>query len=203
MCNSKDYFDTILRLLEREDQLTNSRMTWYLTIQGFVIAAVAFIFSSDFKFVDLRIISVILLAIACILISFTLFVSVLRARNAKKIVIKKWYELTKIKKIINNNFPDPKGDISKLSYLTPGLWVPTIFIIFWFIVIIFISHTNFKSDGTCQFQSNFNLISVIVSIIACAMIASLIYTIISNSSSIVNFQNNVKLISRKSKNLSN
>lgn len=130
----KDLFDMVVRLLNREDQLINSRMTWYLTIQGFIIAAVALIFTGKLEdYQNLRTPVIRLLSFLGISISFVVFISVLRARKAKKITGSKWKKsVSKTGK--NDPFPDPRGDISWLSIFTPGQSVPWIIIVFWVII---------------------------------------------------------------------
>jgi hypothetical protein len=140
MPTTKDMFDMVLRLLDREDQLINSRMTWYLTIQGFIIAGVALMFTGKFEsHLGLRIPGIIALSILGIAISVVVFIAVLRARKAKKKVCKKWEELTSDEK---TPFPDPMGEPEWLSEWTPGQTVPLIFVLFWVAVVIGVSGTK-------------------------------------------------------------
>jgi Na+/melibiose symporter-like transporter len=84
MTELKEGFNAVLRLLEREDQLTNSRMTWYLTIQGFIIAGTALIYTKDSALGDPQKSAIILLSSLGIALSVIVFIAVLRARSAKK-----------------------------------------------------------------------------------------------------------------------
>lgn len=131
----KEKFDAVLQLLEREDQLTNSRMTWYLTIQGFIIAGVALAYAKDSALGTLRESAITLLSSLGIAISMIVFISVRRARNAKKKVRKKWDDWKKGKVNASDWFPEPAGDTSWWSHLTPGQSVPVILIAFWLAVV--------------------------------------------------------------------
>ena len=129
----KDLFDAVVRLLDREDNLINSRMTWYLTIQGFIVAAAALIFTGRFKHHQyLPTPAIRLLSSIGIAISLVLFISVRRARITKREVGDQWNSSSN-----TVSFPDPRGETSWLSFLTPGQSVPWIFIVFWIIVIIY------------------------------------------------------------------
>jgi len=140
MLITKDMFDMVLRLQDREDQLINSRMTWYLTIQGFIIASVALTFTGKFEsHLGLRIPGIIALSFLGIAISVVVFIAVLRARKAKKKVCKKWEEFQSDEK---KSFPDPRGELGWLSVLTPGQTVPLIFVLFWVAVIIGVWRTK-------------------------------------------------------------
>ena len=108
-------------------------MTWYLTIQGFIVAAVALIFTGRFEHHQYLLKPAIrLLSFLGIAISLVLFISVHRARKAKKKVGGKWKDVSSSETTF---FPDPRGDTSWLSLFTPGQSVPWIFIVFWIIVI--------------------------------------------------------------------
>lgn len=132
--NTKEMFDMVLRLLDREDQLINARMTWYLTIQGFIIAGVALAFTGEFKsHVHLKIPGIIALSILGIAISVVVFMAVLRARKAKRKVCDKWEGFRGDEK---EWFPDPRGEPKWLSLWTPGQTVPLIFVLFWVAVIV-------------------------------------------------------------------
>ena len=133
MPSTKEMFDIVLRLLDREDQLINSRMTWYLTIQGFLVASAALAFSGKFESrPQLQTPAIISLSILGIAISAVVYVAVHRARNNKKKVGSFWRKTDPE----TANFPDPRGDISRWSILTPGQTVPIIFVIFWIAVMI-------------------------------------------------------------------
>ena len=137
MLEIKEQFNAVLRLLDREDQLTNSRMTWYLTIQGFIIAGVALTFAEHFKPAAIQKPAIILLSSLGIAISVVIFISVRRARNAKNEIKKKWENwLWHQPSSIANSFPNPAGDTSRWSHLTPGQSVPLILIVFWLVVIM-------------------------------------------------------------------
>lgn len=136
MPTTKDMFDMVLRLLDREDQLINSRMTWYLSIQGFIIASIALTFTDKFEsYLGLERPGIIALSILGIAISVVVFIAVCRARKAKKEIYLKWDKLDENEKKF---FPDPRGERKPgwLSVLTPGQTVPIIFVIFWVVVII-------------------------------------------------------------------
>jgi hypothetical protein len=134
MPDTKELFDMVLRLLEREDQLVNSRMTWYLTIQGFIVASVALSFTGKFESHPyLQIPATILLSTLGIAISAVVFVSVGRARDNKNKIGKMWEKVYKPEAKL---FPDPRGERTWLRNLTPGLAVPVIFVVFWIMVII-------------------------------------------------------------------
>ena len=135
MIEKKRTFDMVLRLLDREDQLTNSRMTWYLTIQGFIIAGVALIFAKGFEPVAIRKPAIILLSSLGIAISVVIFISVRRARNEKAKIREHWDQWKVDNCGDSSLFPEPTGDTSWWSHLTPGQSVPTILIIFWLAVI--------------------------------------------------------------------
>lgn len=126
-------FDAVVRLLDREDQLINSRMTWYLTIQGFIIAGVALICGREFEFPERRIPAIVVLSGLGIAISLVVFVSVCRARSAKRKISNTWRTAAPAAKA---SFPDPTGDTSRWSLLTPGLSVPLILIAFWIAVVV-------------------------------------------------------------------
>jgi hypothetical protein len=128
-------FDMVLRLLEREDQLVNSRMTWYLTIQGFIVASVALSFTGKFESHPyLQIPATILLSTLGIAISAVVFISVGRARENKMKIGKMWGKVCRPEAKL---FPDPRGEpTSWVGNLTPGLAVPVIFVAFWIMVII-------------------------------------------------------------------
>ena len=87
----KEGFDAVLRLLEREDQLTNSRMTWYLTIQGFIIAGIALTYTKDTALGALQESAIILLSSLGIALSVVVFIVVRRARSAKKKLREQWH----------------------------------------------------------------------------------------------------------------
>jgi thiazole synthase ThiGH ThiG subunit len=135
MPDTKEMFDMVLRLLEREDQLVNSRMTWYLTIQGFIVASVALAFTGKFESHPyLQIPAIILLSILGIAISAVVYVAVRRARDNKKKVGQMWEKADKAK---TNLFPDPRGEhTSWWANVTPGQAVPVIFVVFWIMVIM-------------------------------------------------------------------
>lgn len=136
MPTTKDMFDMVLRLLDREDQLINSRMTWYLSIQGFIIASVALTFTDKFEsHLGLERPGIIALSILGIAISVVVFIAVCRARKAKNKIYLNWKNFPLDEK---NSFPDPRGEGEPewLSVLTPGQTVPIIFVIFWVVVII-------------------------------------------------------------------
>jgi beta-phosphoglucomutase-like phosphatase (HAD superfamily) len=131
----KEGFDAVLRLLEREDQLTNSRMTWYLTIQGFIIAGIALTYAKDTALGALQESAIILLSSLGIALSVVVFIVVRRARSAKKKLREQWH-IRKIHKVDGSNwFPEPFGDTSVWSILTPGQSVPVILIAFWLMII--------------------------------------------------------------------
>jgi len=135
MTELKERFNAVLRLLEREDQLTNSRMTWYLTIQGFIIAGIALTYAKDSELGALQESAIILLSSLGIALSVVVFIVVRRARSAKKKLRKQWHSW-KIHKIDDSNqFPEPFGDTSGWSILTPGQSVPVILITFWLMII--------------------------------------------------------------------
>ncbi len=138
MDETKEKFDTVLRLLDRDDQLINSRMTWYLTIQGFIVAGVALIFTGKFEdHQHLRTAAITLLSFLLgIAISLVVFISVRRARNAKKKVGDKWVAWVNEHPDEAAFFSDPRGDTSPWSVFTPGLSVPLILVVFWIIVIV-------------------------------------------------------------------
>ena len=135
MANMKERFDAVLRLLEREDQLTNSRMTWYLTIQGFTITGVALAYANDFPLAALRESAIVLLSSLGIAISVVVFISVRRARSAKNKVCTEWSDWKNGKSNAFDWFPEPAGDSSWWSVLTPGQSVPVILIAFWLFVV--------------------------------------------------------------------
>ena len=132
----EDLFDFVVRLLEREDRLINSRMTWYLTIQGFIIGSIALIFNGELETNDcLKLSAILLLSCLGILLSIIVFISVIRARKAKENVCRKW------EPFCPDDYPDPRG-ISWLNIWTPGLTVPCLLVAFWTIVIWKIAITN-------------------------------------------------------------
>jgi len=132
--DTQQLFDAVLRLLDREDQLTNSRMTWYLTIQGFIIAGVSLIFTSKVDLHEnLQKPAIVLLSFLAATISIVVLISVLRARKAKKEVREKWANHISDDK---DSFPDPVGDTSFWSFATPGQSVPVILLVFWAFIII-------------------------------------------------------------------
>ena len=127
-------FDAVLQLLDREDQLTNSRMTWYLTIQGFIIAGVSLIFISKVDlYENLQKPAIVLLSFLAAAISIIVLISVLRARKAKKEVREKWDNYISDDK---DSYPNPLGDTSSWSFATPGQSVPVILLVFWAFIII-------------------------------------------------------------------
>lgn len=138
---TKDRFDAVLQLLDREDRLTNSRMTWYLTIQGFIIAGVALTCGKEFAFTSDRGLIIAMLSSLGIAISLFVFISVRRARNAKKKVAQKWKDWKYEGSVDCDLFPEPTGDTSRWSRLTPGQSVPLILIAFWFAVITVANRT--------------------------------------------------------------
>ena len=132
----KELFDVVIRLMDREDHLVNSRMTWYLTIQGFTIAAVALILTGKLENdMHLQKQAIILLSCLGIAISLVVFISVRRARNAKKNVRAKWKQYVPKYPDKDGFFLDPSGDVSWLSIFTPGQSIPVILIVFWLAVI--------------------------------------------------------------------
>jgi hypothetical protein len=110
-------------------------MTWYLTIQGFIVASVALAFTGKFESHPcLQIPATILLSTLGIAISAVVYVAVRRARDNKKKIGRMWGEAFMAGA---NLFPDPRGEHTSLwGNLTPGLAVPVIFVVFWIMVVI-------------------------------------------------------------------
>jgi beta-phosphoglucomutase-like phosphatase (HAD superfamily) len=180
MNHENNRFEAVVQLLEREDHLTNSRMTWYLTIQGFIIAAVALICKGDFHLLALRKPAVILLSAVCIALSIVVIASVRRARNAKSKVRKKW-DVWKDDKVVDPYwFPEPAGDTTWLSFFTPGIWVLLILIVFWFLVIMFVGQAKFDSAGKYTGQVNFEKVEWVSFSIAAVLVTILVSVILVN-----------------------
>lgn len=134
MPDTKDMFNMVLRLLDREDRLVNSRMTWYLTIQGFIVAGVALGLTGRFEsHSNLQTPGIVALSILGIAISVIVFIAVLRARKAKRDARDRWEAFGSNEK---DSFPDPTGAHGRLSFLTPGQALPIIFVLFWVAAII-------------------------------------------------------------------
>ena len=135
--NIIEQFNAVLRLLEREDRLTNSRMTWYLTIQGFIIAAIALTFTGKFEFDEqLRTPAIIALSALGIEISIVVFISVRRARSAKRDIGRQWNTwLSNAAPNVAASCPSPMGNSSWWAHVTPGQSVPCILVVFWLVVI--------------------------------------------------------------------
>ena len=134
MPTTMDMFNMVLGLLDREDRLVNSRMTWYLTIQGFIVAGVALSLTGRFEsHSSLQTPGIVALSILGTGISVIVFIAVLRARRAKSDARDKWEKFESDEK---DSFPDPTGERGRLSFLTPGQTVPIIFVLFWVAAII-------------------------------------------------------------------
>ena len=133
MSDTEEMFDRVVRLLDREDQLINSRMTWYLTIQGFLVASAAVVLAGDSKvYVHLQNSLITALPVLGISISLIVYIAIRRARVNKKYVGKFWRNTDSGVA----NFPDPSGVDSWWSIFTPGQTIPIVFAAFWMAMII-------------------------------------------------------------------
>ncbi|MBN1578411.1 MAG: hypothetical protein JW913_17755 [Chitinispirillaceae bacterium] len=126
-----EMIDLVLKILDREDSLINARMTWYLTIQGFIIAGISLLFTSRDKFAEFVIPGTVSLSILAIAISLAVFFAVFRARQVKKTMERYWNTI----KNEYGFFPNPIGNTSWYSVFTPGQVVPLLLIVFWVVVI--------------------------------------------------------------------
>ncbi|MBY5991327.1 hypothetical protein [Ferrimonas balearica] len=130
----KDKFDAVIKLLDREDQLTNSRITWYLATQGFLITAVALSFTRGFEASpELRLPAIQLAAALAILLSVIVFIAAKRALVAKARLKRYWLK----QELANRDqLPNPLGETSRWNWLTPPRTLPVLMVIFWLLVIL-------------------------------------------------------------------
>ena len=159
-----EQFDAAVRLLEREDRLINARLTWYLTIQGFIITLTAYLASQGIGNESFKALTELppFYLFACaslgIFLSLILIFSIRRARASKR-RIRKWWESkfspdlvgTKGKsrrKLLEDqyerskDFPPPYGDSGGIgSWATPASLLPWTALFLWTALAIFMGFT--------------------------------------------------------------
>jgi hypothetical protein len=159
----KMYYENLRKEIEREDNITNQRMTWSITAQGFLIAAIAFLFSSPWpivgsvvstgsiehsnifipgasveKIVAARIWLIQSLGFVGLSVSIASFVGIWGARTALNGVRKEWEKLNSHLEIVPYYVPRTYGD--GFAFVFGGslaIVLPFLFICMWIVYLFF------------------------------------------------------------------
>jgi len=135
--NNRQYYEDLARQIEREDNLINTRMTWLLTLQGFLFTALALIMKVDDG--GLYFLLMVLLPLTGVILSVFGFYGVWGANIALKELKEIWYERyekngnpekEKFIRPFGNNVASKKGGV-------PSFYLPIILAVVWLLILGF------------------------------------------------------------------
>ena len=127
--DKQNYYEYLAHQIEREDGLVNYRLTWMLTTQGLLFAALALLAGKEID-VDMRTMLAWLLPRIGIALSVIAFLGVSAANNQITYLKKKW------KKLDYDKAPRPHGGPWAWWFgLIPGLGLPVLFFAAWIYVL--------------------------------------------------------------------
>ena len=129
----KEMYDALAHQIEREDNLVNNRINWFLASQGFLFAAVGVIISSELHVVT-KVLSIAIIAALGISIGVIIKSGVKGADLAIEKLRKQWNH-TEV--FFRGYFPPPFG-MGRARDLggVPRTWLPRIIIMFWFLILV-------------------------------------------------------------------
>jgi hypothetical protein len=120
--------DTVREMIKNESELINHRISWMVTLQGLLFAALGFAWKDGRQLIYV-------IAILGIAISISTFSSLMLSAMASRSLLNDWNE----NKPTDYNGPDVIGYRSKakyLSFLRPWFFLPFLFALAWISVII-------------------------------------------------------------------
>lgn len=131
--NKRLYYEYLSKQIEREDGLVNTRMTWLLTSQGFLFAALALIAKKGDVREDLYSFLTIIFPVTGIVLSIVAFLGVHAANLALRDLKKHW-----------NNFKDDEIFVRPFGNQTmktfgdfPSTLLPILLFLIWVSILIF------------------------------------------------------------------
>jgi len=130
MCSkwSKDDAETVREMIFKEGEFINHRLTWLVTIQGLLFAALGFAWEKAPELISP-------LGAVGIVVSITSFIGLLAARQAIKTLISEW----KNKKPEDYVGPDVIGYFNPykvVEFFLPWLILPMLFFMVWIWVVV-------------------------------------------------------------------
>ena len=127
--DKQNYYEYLAHQIEREDGLVNYRLTWMLTTQGLLFAALALLAGKEID-VDMRAMLAWLLPRIGIALSVIALLGVSAANNQITYLKKKWEKLDYVKA------PRPYGGPWAWRFgLIPSLCLPVLFFAAWIYVL--------------------------------------------------------------------
>jgi hypothetical protein len=134
------YYEYIAKQVEREDGLINSRLTWMLTTQGFLFAALALIAKQEEAIIDVYNVLIIVLPAAGFILSITGISGNRAAGMALDDLIDAWESRVRDKPSLNKLFPRPFGDVRASFFgAIQSTALPVVLCIVW-VVVFFSTH---------------------------------------------------------------
>ncbi len=132
----KEMYDALAHQIEREDNLVNNRINWFLASEGFLFAAAGVIISCELHIVT-KVLCVEIIAALGICIGIIIKSGIKGAELASEKLREEW---KKKEVFFREFFPPPYGtgracDLGR----KPRTWLPIIIIIFWFVIFIAVS----------------------------------------------------------------
>ncbi len=131
----KEMYDALAHQIEREDDLVNNRVNWFLVSQGFLFATVGVILDSELTF-DTKVLSVKAIAVLGALMGVIISLGLRGADIALKGLRKRWAHMDKF---YSRYFPPPCGQgwACHLGGL-PRKLIPFLLIVAWVIVFLYV-----------------------------------------------------------------
>ncbi|MDQ0512271.1 hypothetical protein [Ancylobacter amanitiformis] len=137
----KLYYDYVRDEIEHEDNITNQRLTWAITFQGFLIGAigvlVGFNWTGGDAVIALR--KVILAVLPVMGISFGIIAlgGIWASRKAIEKVKEDWEERNNVWGLYPNRVPQAYGQGSAFNVGTGyAVWIAKLFIVTWLVILL-------------------------------------------------------------------
>jgi dolichyl-phosphate-mannose--protein O-mannosyl transferase len=125
---------TVREMIFKEDEFISHRLSWLVTVQGLLFAALGFAWEKAHVLINP-------IATTGIVVSITSFVGLLLAHKAIKKLKEKWEDQKKRNGYVG---PDVIGFSapSLVNYFLPWFVLPTLFVVVWIWLLILVKHCN-------------------------------------------------------------
>lgn len=137
------YYDYLRTEIEREDGITNQRLTWAMTLQGFLVASMTFLLSGSWVseppgVATFRILAIGAIGIIGLLAAILTKAGIDASRNALDRVTSDWNEINSRIKMVPRLAPRMYGQ--GRPYFWGSLYarlIPRLFMVMWIVYILF------------------------------------------------------------------
>lgn len=143
----KEMYDALAYQIEREDNLVNNRVNWFLVTQGFLFAAVGVILGSELTF-DTKVLFVKAIAVLGALMGIIIALGVLGAEIALEKLREHW---TSNKNCLSIYFPPPCGGAMACFFgCLPRRLIPVLITCAWAIVFRYLLRNPNSLKTICE-----------------------------------------------------